>query len=135
MIPKYCLDTVKLCFGFIYEESRDTLLKNYERILNLKKQFHDSQLDIINFALTNKSNVTLLHGPPGTGKSFTLTEIVSQYVQRKQKVLVTSYSNTGVNSIASSLLLKNKDFSFKLLRSGKIGKIADDIKEIMKLFL
>ena len=71
-----------------------------------------------------------MHGPPGTGKSFTLAEIVLQYVQKKQKVLVTSYSNTGVNSIVSSLLLKLNNLPMKLLRSGKVDKIPKNIKPI-----
>ena len=72
---------------------------------------NDSQLQAIHAALNNDSTtahspVTLVHGPPGTGKTTTLVELVRQAVLRKQwKVLVAAPSNVAVDTVLSKLAI------------------------------
>ena len=48
--------------------------------------------------------MALVHGPPGTGKTRTLVEIVRQLVARGERVLATAASNTAVDNLAERLV-------------------------------
>ncbi|KAJ5519968.1 hypothetical protein N7463_000421 [Penicillium fimorum] len=66
---------------------------------------NDSQKDAIRFALASR-DIALIHGPPGTGKTHTLIELVLQLVQRKKRVLVCGPSNVSVDNIVERLAPK-----------------------------
>lgn len=46
----------------------------------------------------------LIHGPPGTGKTVTLTEVVAQGVRRDRTVLATAPSNVAVDNLTESVV-------------------------------
>ncbi|KAJ5422281.1 hypothetical protein N7491_010726 [Penicillium cf. griseofulvum] len=66
---------------------------------------NDSQKDAIRFALASR-DIALIHGPPGTGKTHTLIELILQLVQRKKRVLVCGPSNVSVDNIVERLAPK-----------------------------
>lgn len=67
-----------------------------------------SQRQAVDFAL-NKSNIAIVHGPPGTGKTYTLVELIKQLTfNRKERVLVCGASNISVDTILERL---SPDFS------------------------
>ncbi|KGO48656.1 hypothetical protein PEX1_002750 [Penicillium expansum] len=66
---------------------------------------NDSQKDAIRFALASR-DIALIHGPPGTGKTHTLIELILQFVQRKKRVLVCGPSNVSVDNIVERLAPK-----------------------------
>ncbi|KAL9599578.1 MAG: hypothetical protein Q9219_003734 [cf. Caloplaca sp. 3 TL-2023] len=61
-----------------------------------------SQRDAVKFALASKE-VALIHGPPGTGKTYTLIELILQLVKRSQRILVCGPSNISVDNIVERL--------------------------------
>lgn len=63
---------------------------------------NDSQKDAIRFALASRE-IALIHGPPGTGKTHTLIELILQLLRRNQRVLVCGPSNISVDNIAERL--------------------------------
>lgn len=63
---------------------------------------NDSQKEAIRYTLGSK-DVVLIHGPPGTGKTHTLIELILQLVQRRQRVLVCGPSNISVDNIVERL--------------------------------
>ncbi len=73
-------------------------------------------------ALLENNELGIVHGPPGTGKTTTLVEAISQWVQKGKKVLVSAPSNTAVDHIASLL---PKEYS--VLRIGNSVKVREDV--------
>lgn len=63
---------------------------------------NDSQKDAIRFALASRE-VALIHGPPGTGKTHTLIELILQLLSKKQRLLVCGPSNISVDNIVERL--------------------------------
>lgn len=63
-----------------------------------------SQQDAIRFALASRE-VSLIHGPPGTGKTHTLIELIRQLLSRdtSQRILVCGPSNISVDNIVERL--------------------------------
>lgn len=61
-----------------------------------------SKKDAVSKALSSK-NVFLLHGPPGTGKTTTVVEIILQEVKRGSKILACAASNIAVDNIVERL--------------------------------
>ncbi|MES1905784.1 MAG: hypothetical protein MHPSP_003063 [Paramarteilia canceri] len=65
-------------------------------------------------------NILVLNGPPGTGKTTTLAEIVKILLNQKKKILFASPSNVAVDN----LLAKLTDYSKEILRLGHLGRIG-----------
>lgn len=64
---------------------------------------NDSQKSSIAFAI-NESPVTIIHGPPGTGKTYTLIELIKQLTfNHGERVLVCGASNISVDNILERL--------------------------------
>ncbi|CAI9732054.1 DNA-binding protein SMUBP-2-like [Octopus vulgaris] len=62
----------------------------------------ESQREAVKFAI-NQKNIAIIHGPPGTGKTTTVIEILLQAVKQKQKVLVCAPSNIAVDNLVDRL--------------------------------
>ncbi len=86
------------------------------------KGLNESQQQAIAAILQNE-NVTIVHGPPGTGKTTTLVEAICQLIANGEKVLVSAPSNTAVDNIAKGLI-KN---GIRLLRVGNTSKVDETI--------
>ncbi len=86
------------------------------------KGLNESQQQAIAAILQNE-NVTIVHGPPGTGKTTTLVEAICQLTANGEKVLVSAPSNTAVDNIAKGLI-KN---GIRLLRVGNTSKVDETI--------
>ncbi|KAH8815160.1 DNA helicase-like protein [Xylogone sp. PMI_703] len=63
---------------------------------------NDSQKEAIKFALASRE-IALIHGPPGTGKTHTLIELILQMIKLKLRVLVCGPSNISVDNIVERL--------------------------------
>jgi superfamily I DNA and/or RNA helicase len=62
----------------------------------------DRQLAAVDGAL-RAGDIALIHGPPGTGKTRTLVEVVRQRVARGERVLCAAPSNTAVDNLGARL--------------------------------
>ena len=63
---------------------------------------NESQKEAIRFAMASPE-VALIHGPPGTGKTHTLIELILQMLKRNLRVLVCGPSNISVDNIVERL--------------------------------
>ena len=65
------------------------------------KDLNNSQIQAIESA--EKNQITLIWGPPGTGKTYTLSKIIMRSYLRDEKVLVLSTSNVALDHILLNL--------------------------------
>lgn len=70
-------------------------------------------------AIVQNEGVAIVHGPPGTGKTTTLTEAIVQLVAAGEKVLLSAPSNTAVDTISKKLI----EQGVALLRVGNTSKV------------
>ena len=66
----------------------------------------------------------LIHGPPGTGKTTVLVEIVRQAVAKGAHVLASAPSNIAVDNMLEKLL----DTGLKVVRMGHPARILDSLR-------
>ena len=77
--------------------------EDLEKAIEWRDQsLNPSQKDAVNFALASRE-VCLIHGPPGTGKTHTLIELILQLLARGQRLLVCGPSNISVDNIVERL--------------------------------
>jgi len=69
-------------------------------------------------------DVALVHGPPGTGKTTVLVEIIRQAVQNGQRVLASAPSNIAVDNLLEKLL----DAGLNAVRMGHPARILDSLR-------
>ncbi|HJU46052.1 MAG TPA: AAA domain-containing protein [Chitinophagaceae bacterium] len=86
------------------------------------KRLNESQQKAV-AAIAANTAVTIVHGPPGTGKTTTLIEAIMQLIKAGEKVLVSAPSNTAVDNIAKGLILQ----SVPVLRLGNTSKVDETI--------
>ncbi|KAJ2464251.1 hypothetical protein GGI02_005033 [Coemansia sp. RSA 2322] len=85
----------------------------------LDQSLNRSQKDAVRLALA-AGEIALIHGPPGTGKTHTLLEIIRQFVRQGQRILVCGPSNVSVDNLAERL---GKLRSMSLVRVGHPARI------------
>ncbi len=82
-----------------------------------------TQEEAVNHVLSAKE-VSIVHGPPGTGKTTTLVEAIYETLHRENQVMVCAQSNTAVDWISEKLV----DRGINVLR------IGNPIREIQSSF-
>ncbi|KAI3405870.2 hypothetical protein KGF56_001478 [Candida oxycetoniae] len=101
-------------------ESKVNFFDNAQPINFFNQGLNDSQKRAIDFAI-NKSNISIIFGPPGTGKTMTLIELIQQLTEREEKVLVCGPSNISVDTILERLGDKYKPA--ELIRIGHPARL------------
>ena len=82
------------------------------------KRLNDSQQNAVNAIIQNE-DITIVHGPPGTGKTTTLIEAIVQLIKAGEKILVSAPSNTAVDNITRGLIAQR----VSVLRIGNTSKV------------
>ncbi|KAG7563399.1 AAA+ ATPase domain [Arabidopsis suecica] len=112
-------DLVPVLFG---ERQPSVSKKDVKSFTPFNKNLDQSQKDAITKALSSK-DVFLLHGPPGTGKTTTVVEIVLQEVKRGSKILACAASNIAVDNIVERLV----PHKVKLVRVGHPARLLPQV--------
>ena len=106
---------------------RDTLLGRLRpRFRSLPKLSYPWLNDSQNAAIqkvVEAMEVSVVHGPPGTGKTTTLVEAIIETLQREVQVLVCAPSNAAVDWISEQLMRRGVN----VLRIGNPLRISDEM--------
>ncbi|CAD6186325.1 unnamed protein product [Caenorhabditis auriculariae] len=62
-------------------------------------KLNEVQRKALNMAMNNKRNMVYVHGPPGTGKTKTLTEIIVNMIKRNIKMIVCAPTHVAVENV------------------------------------
>ncbi|MCU0417266.1 MAG: AAA domain-containing protein [Cytophagaceae bacterium] len=89
--------------------------------LLLPKQLDKAQQESFQHALETE-DVAVIHGPPGTGKTTTLVEIVKALHERGERVLVCAASNAAVDVLTERIAASG----IKTVRVGNPSKVTED---------
>lgn len=76
----------------------------------------------VSFAL-DAPELALIHGPPGTGKTRTLVELIRQALRRSERLLVTAASHAAVDNLAERLI----EASVPVLRLGHPARVSEKV--------
>lgn len=92
---------------------------------------NESQNAAVQYATCSSSAITLIQGPPGSGKTITCAEIVGRWLlSRKDPVLLVAETNEGVDNLLKKLLEHGVQQE-KLVRFGSSGwKVAKDLEHL-----
>uniref|UniRef100_A0A8C5WH06 DNA-binding protein SMUBP-2 n=1 Tax=Leptobrachium leishanense TaxID=445787 RepID=A0A8C5WH06_9ANUR len=83
----------------------------------------DSQKAAVEFALGQRE-VAIVHGPPGTGKTTTVVEIILQAVKQGLKILCCAPSNVAVDNLVERLSASKE----KILRLGHPARLMESLQ-------
>jgi ATP-dependent RNA/DNA helicase IGHMBP2 len=83
---------------------------------------NSSQQEAVQKILAAK-DIAIIHGPPGTGKTTTLVQAISQTLKKEQQVLVCSSSNTAVDLLTEKLYKEG----ISVLRLGNPARISEEV--------
>lgn len=91
--------------------------------VHFQTTLNDSQQEAVRFALS-ANDLAVIHGPPGTGKTTTVVELIVQAVQRGQQVLACAPSNTAVDNLLDRLVAMGQ----KVVRIGHPARVAESLR-------
>ncbi|KAJ3177925.1 hypothetical protein HDU87_004207 [Geranomyces variabilis] len=83
-------------------ENRAPTFRDRVELQLYNEALNESQREAVSFALS-ANECALIHGPPGTGKTETVVELVRQFVKLGLRVLVCGPSNISVDNIVERL--------------------------------
>ena len=112
-------------------ELRDVLLGRREAEFDkplplspLDSGLNESQQEAIVLALSAK-DLAIIHGPPGTGKTTALVEVIRQAVRRGDRVLACAPSNLAVDNLLEKLLAAGEN----PVRLGHPARVSESLRD------
>ena len=90
----------------------------------LDRTLNAVQREAVQFALSAR-DVALIHGPPGTGKTTAVVEVIRQAVRRGRKVLACAPSNLAVDNLLERLL----GFGERAVRLGHPARVLPELRD------
>lgn len=131
---EHTFDLMNRALGFLEENKLENIKKivshlgqtTGEQVLNRtiysNENLNDSQNAAVN-AILQQEGVSIVHGPPGTGKTTTIAHAIHALVKAGKRIVVSAPSNTAVDHCAR-VLVKH---GLRILRVGNNIKIAEDV--------
>lgn len=105
-------------------EREPTFHPNMQPPLDISQRLNASQHDAIRHALA-ANDLAIIHGPPGTGKTTTVVEVIRLLVARGQRVLACAPSNTAVDNLLERLLAVGEP----AVRLGHPARVSEDLRQ------
>jgi superfamily I DNA and/or RNA helicase len=128
---RLALERARSATGDRLAELRQVLLGDVPPAFNseaplapLDPSLNPSQLDAVRFALSAR-DFAIIHGPPGTGKTTTVVELIRQAVRRGDRVLACAPSNLAVDNLLERLVAAGE----RAVRLGHPARVLPALRE------
>ncbi|XP_052076067.1 DNA-binding protein SMUBP-2-like isoform X3 [Mytilus californianus] len=108
----------------LFQESELSPPLESKEIYYINSDLDESQKEAVRFAL-GQPEIAVVHGPPGTGKTTTIIEIIIQAVKQGKKILACAPSNIAVDNLVERLA-SNKQ---KIVRLGHPARVLKHIQK------
>ena len=103
-------------------ESFGEQITNGNQLDYFNSALNDSQKTAVE-AIISTNGLSIVHGPPGTGKTTTIVEGIQQLIRQEKTILVSASSNSAVDNVAKKLIEKGVN----VLRVGNMTKVDEII--------
>ena len=104
---------------------REPTFQTFVRIPgDISQRLNPSQHLAIRHALS-ANDLSIIHGPPGTGKTTTVVEVIRLLVARGERVLACAPSNTAVDNLLERLLAIGEP----AVRLGHPARVSEDLRQ------
>ncbi len=97
---------------------------DFQRVSETFVDNNEAQNEAVKLAV-GASDVALIHGPPGTGKTYTLARIVRALAERGDRMLLSAFTNRAVDNAIEAL--EEQGFT-DIVRVGTESGIRDDMQ-------
>jgi superfamily I DNA and/or RNA helicase len=128
---RLALERARSATGDRLAELRQVLLGDVPPAFNpaaplapLDPSLNASQQDAVCFALSAR-DFAIIHGPPGTGKTTTVVELIRQAVRRGDRVLACAPSNLAVDNLLERLVAAGE----RAVRLGHPARVLPALRE------
>lgn len=91
----------------------------------ISRELNEDQRDGVIHSISAE-DFHLIKGPPGTGKTYVIEELIKQFTKRKQKILITAWTNLAVDNIIRRF---SKKETKNIVRIGPIDGVDLKIKK------
>ncbi|KAI3643804.1 hypothetical protein MP228_009968 [Amoeboaphelidium protococcarum] len=120
-------DLIRVAFSIEGQKPLFTSLQSKnDAVAYINPNLNESQKEAIQFALTAQS-IALILGPPGSGKTTTVLEIIKQLVVRSQyRLLVCAPSNVAVDNLVERMAGCEYGKTLKFVRIGHPSRMLPD---------
>ncbi|XP_037307190.1 DNA-binding protein SMUBP-2 [Pungitius pungitius] len=108
----------------LFGDSKPSHQSQPNEVKYFNSNLDDSQREAVSFTLSQRE-LAVIHGPPGTGKTTTVVEIILQAVKQGQKVLCCAPSNVAVDNLVERLARCKA----KVLRLGHPARLLESIQK------
>ncbi|KAM7396863.1 hypothetical protein PAMP_019871 [Pampus punctatissimus] len=120
----HCNGPVANLINVLFGEAKPSSQSQPNKVEFLNLNLDDSQREAVSFALSQRE-LAVIHGPPGTGKTTTVVEIILQAIKQGQKILCCAPSNVAVDNLVERLARCKT----KVLRLGHPARLLESIQK------
>uniref|UniRef100_A0A914I6H3 Uncharacterized protein n=1 Tax=Globodera rostochiensis TaxID=31243 RepID=A0A914I6H3_GLORO len=113
-------DTLLYTYGINRNEKMKKIKRDKKLLFLLNRRLNGSQISAVAASINTHRPFVAIHGPPGTGKTRVIAEIVSQQVQKGKNVMVCAPSHKAVDNAMKACEMQGVPSFVRL------GEVGDD---------
>ncbi|EDN72511.1 hypothetical protein BGS_0098 [Beggiatoa sp. SS] len=102
----------------------------WKLLTNSSRPGTDKQRDFVDIAL-NTPDFAFLEGPPGSGKTTAICELILQLIAEDKRVLLCASTHVAVDNVIERLMAKDNEYREEVIpvRIGDKSNLSDSVKD------